>query len=260
MNKGSYDKGIADYEQALRLNPKSSEVYYSRGLAWQKQGKYDKALADHGHALRLNPKYAEAYYARGLIWWQQKEYDKAFADYNQALLFNPKYAEAYYARGMVWSQRKESDKALADYSEALPLTQIMRLPFMLAVSSGGKRGNTIRRSPTQIRSLPSGQRTPLHTGTAGNAGNPKGISKRPFPTSGKRHVLILRTPTLAMAWLGCTRPARMRSSATGKRRSKMAARRARSAEKGLELPGHAGRGLRRERRFRAGQAVAGQGH
>ena len=60
-NKGEHDKAIADYTEAIRLNPKYAEAYYNRGVAYEDKGEHDKAIADFTEAIRLDPKYAKAY-------------------------------------------------------------------------------------------------------------------------------------------------------------------------------------------------------
>ena len=55
-------------------------TYQDRGLAWNEKTEYDKALADYTEAIRLDPKSAAAYNDRGWVWTAKKEYDKAIAD------------------------------------------------------------------------------------------------------------------------------------------------------------------------------------
>ena len=51
-----YDKAIADFNEAVRLNPRDPFAYTSRGMAWQNQKDYDKAIADFNEAIRLEPR------------------------------------------------------------------------------------------------------------------------------------------------------------------------------------------------------------
>ena len=60
-DKGEYDKAIADYNQALAINPKDAIVYNNRGVAWKNKGEYGKAIADYGQAMTVNPQYIDAY-------------------------------------------------------------------------------------------------------------------------------------------------------------------------------------------------------
>ncbi len=54
--KGQYDRAIADFDQAIKLNPKDAEVYFIRGNAYQNKGQFDRAIADYDQAIKLNPK------------------------------------------------------------------------------------------------------------------------------------------------------------------------------------------------------------
>lgn len=51
---------IADFNEAIRLNPKNCEAYYSRAEAYKEKGDRDKAMADSLRARRLDPNYASA--------------------------------------------------------------------------------------------------------------------------------------------------------------------------------------------------------
>ncbi|MDY7006729.1 MAG: tetratricopeptide repeat protein [Cyanobacteriota bacterium] len=45
-------------------------MYFRRGLGRYDRGEYEQAIADYNQAIRLNPKYADPYYNRGLIYNQ----------------------------------------------------------------------------------------------------------------------------------------------------------------------------------------------
>jgi tetratricopeptide (TPR) repeat protein len=68
LNKKEYDKAIADFDQAIRLDPKDAYAYHNRGLAWSDKKEYDKAIADYSEAIRLDPKDAWAYNGRAWLW------------------------------------------------------------------------------------------------------------------------------------------------------------------------------------------------
>ena len=53
--KKEYDKAIADYTEAIRLDPKNARAYTNRG-GLGRQEEYDKAIADFTEAIRLDPK------------------------------------------------------------------------------------------------------------------------------------------------------------------------------------------------------------
>ena len=65
-HKGEHDKAIADFPEAVRLDPKHAKAYCNRGGVYYVKGEHDKAIADFTEATRLDPKSAKAYYGRPL--------------------------------------------------------------------------------------------------------------------------------------------------------------------------------------------------
>jgi Flp pilus assembly protein TadD len=53
MVRGDFDKAIADFSEAIRLDPKEANAYVGRGNAWAAKGDKDKADADYRQAKRL---------------------------------------------------------------------------------------------------------------------------------------------------------------------------------------------------------------
>lgn len=119
--KHDYEQAIADYTEAIRLNPKYASAFYNRGNSWRARRDNDRAIADYTEAIRLNPKYAAAYNNRGNGWHDKRDYDRAIADYTEAIRLNAGYASAYYNRGNSWSEKRDYERAIADYNEAIRL-------------------------------------------------------------------------------------------------------------------------------------------
>jgi len=51
---------IADYTQAIRIDPNYASAYNNRGSAYSNKNDYDRAIADYEAALRINPNYTNA--------------------------------------------------------------------------------------------------------------------------------------------------------------------------------------------------------
>ena len=119
--QGKLDLALADYNQAINLNPNDGVTYVSRGLFYYEQEKNKLALTDYNQAIDLNPKLAEAYNNRGLLSSEQGKKDLALADYNQAIDLNPELAMVFYNRGLLYHNQEKTELALADYNQALKL-------------------------------------------------------------------------------------------------------------------------------------------
>ncbi|MGI2905731.1 tetratricopeptide repeat protein [Tolypothrix sp. VBCCA 56010] len=119
--KGDFKGAIADYTEAIRLNPKFVSAYVSRGIARRSLRDNQGAIADYEQAIRLNPKYSLAYVNRGNARSYLGDNQGAIADYNQALEINPKYALAYVSRGVVRRDLGDNRGALADFDQALEI-------------------------------------------------------------------------------------------------------------------------------------------
>jgi tetratricopeptide (TPR) repeat protein len=69
-------------------------VYFDRGLAYYNKGDYERTIADYTEAIRLDPNYASAYYNRGIAYYNKNDYTHARADWEKALQLNPNHADA----------------------------------------------------------------------------------------------------------------------------------------------------------------------
>ena len=51
--KGEFDKAIADYTEAIRMNPQSAEAYRGRGHVYGVKCDFDKSISDFTESIRL---------------------------------------------------------------------------------------------------------------------------------------------------------------------------------------------------------------
>ena len=119
--KGGHEAAIAEYDEAIRLEPDYAVAYYSRGnakaLLWQPEA----AIVDYDKAIRLKPSYAEAHYNRGNTKDELGQPEAAIADYTKAIGLKPDLAVAYTNRGNARASLGQYEAAIADYNEAIGL-------------------------------------------------------------------------------------------------------------------------------------------
>jgi tetratricopeptide (TPR) repeat protein len=53
--KKDYDRAIAEYTEAILIDPDNAFHYSSRGHVYRQNGDYDRAIADYAEAIRLEP-------------------------------------------------------------------------------------------------------------------------------------------------------------------------------------------------------------
>lgn len=95
--------------------------FYYKGISCRCAGDYRGAIANYTQAIHLDPEFAEAYYSRGNTQFELHNYEQAIQDYTQAIQYNPACADAYYNRGNTLVLIGKQQEALADYSTALNL-------------------------------------------------------------------------------------------------------------------------------------------
>jgi lipoprotein NlpI len=116
--KGEQLPAIADYDEAIKLDPKGSIALNNRGTAKSESGDLDGAIADFGEAITLNKKFASAYFNRANAYAAKGEADQAIEDYTAAIKNNRRNINAYIARGALYLAINSVANAHADVTHA----------------------------------------------------------------------------------------------------------------------------------------------
>ncbi len=119
--KQDYDRGLADLNQVIQLQPNFDLAYVKRGSVYYFKGDYDRALTDLNHAIQLQASSASSYAVRGEIYFKRDDFDRAIADSSQAIKLQPNLVDAYRNRGKSYREKGDYDRAIADYDQAIKL-------------------------------------------------------------------------------------------------------------------------------------------
>ncbi|MCS6813874.1 MAG: tetratricopeptide repeat protein, partial [Cyanobacteria bacterium] len=118
---GDHDRALADYADALQLNPYDAVTYNNRGVIYYDLGDMRRALADFDQALTLDAHNAEIYANRGTVRAELGDRRGAIADYTCALERHPTDHITYNHRGLLRSRLGDRQGAIADYTAAIHL-------------------------------------------------------------------------------------------------------------------------------------------
>src|SRR5450755_915794 len=109
LKKGDDDRAIADYDQALKLDPNYALAYNNSGNAHFLKKNYDRAIADYDQAIRIDPlpgvvaddrgrTSTNVYNNRGYAYFAKKDFARAIADYDRAVKVDPQDPLTYNNR------------------------------------------------------------------------------------------------------------------------------------------------------------------
>ena len=118
--KGSEQDVIRLTNQVLATS-QSVDAYFYRAYAKYGLGDKQGAIADYSQAIAINPRLPETYYSRGYVKSQSGDKQGAIADYSQAIAINPQSADAYINRGNAKRALEDRQGAISDYTSAISI-------------------------------------------------------------------------------------------------------------------------------------------
>ncbi|MFC1864332.1 fused MFS/spermidine synthase [Chloroflexota bacterium] len=120
-SEGELKEAVAEYDEAIRLNPYLAEAYYNRGNTYQKMGQFQRALNDYDEAIRLDPQDNTAYNNRGNTYTGLGQFQRAIQDFDQAIDLNSQNTEVYNNRGIAYANLGQFQRAIQDFNQAIRL-------------------------------------------------------------------------------------------------------------------------------------------
>jgi len=119
--RGDADRAMADFDAAIRLNPRDAMAFNNRGSVHKMNRDAQRAIADYSEAIRLDRTNAMAFRNRGVLYAGIDDKNRALADFNEAVWLDPKNVYGLLWRGVVHASMGNKDLAEADWDEATRL-------------------------------------------------------------------------------------------------------------------------------------------
>jgi tetratricopeptide (TPR) repeat protein len=197
-DKGDNDRAIADYDEAIRLDPKRAKAFKNRGCAYLEKGDNGRAIADYSEAILIDPKDVDAFNYRGNAYSDQGDNDRAIADYNEAIRLDPKFGKAFLGRGEVFRHKGDFERAVADYNEAIGLNPKSSLAYFVRGRSyffGGSVEKALADFNQASAQAPQGAYLALWADIAGRRNN---LPSRLAQTSSGINMTVWPAPVIRM--------------------------------------------------------------
>ena len=118
---GLRGKAIADYSEAIRLNPKYANAYLNLGRTYQDLGDTQLYLLHCNKAISAAPRYARAYNCRAWAYFKMGQSARGLSDANKAIKLDPRCSVCWDSRAHINEALGRNKAAAADFRKALRL-------------------------------------------------------------------------------------------------------------------------------------------
>ena len=115
-----FEAAIAEYKNAIRLEPNNHQLYYSRGLTYLYAQDTVAAIRDFEKSSEMNPADLTPYLYLSSVYYTSNHYAKALEYSNKALSIQPN-AIGYYSRAVCYQMMGDTLSAINDYDQAILL-------------------------------------------------------------------------------------------------------------------------------------------
>ena len=115
LDQGRDQEAIAQFTEALRIDPTHLEAHNNLGNIFVRQGKYQEAVDHFTEALRVDPSHPAVHHNLGNALVGQGRYQEAIAQFTEALRINPDYAPTHYNLGSAYANIGDRVSAFEEY-------------------------------------------------------------------------------------------------------------------------------------------------
>jgi arylsulfatase A-like enzyme/Tfp pilus assembly protein PilF len=120
------DEAIAQYQEALRLQPDNELALSNLANVYRAQGRHDAALEGYRRVLELEPRNPQTWYQMATLYLDRADVKEAERTLEQAVAHNPKMGAGWNSLGVIAFSRGRYDEAERLIRKALELEPELR--------------------------------------------------------------------------------------------------------------------------------------
>lgn len=117
-NNEDYSGAISDFNLALLYKTSDPQVFYNKGLAYYYLKDYEKAIANYNEATKIDSLYEEVYSQRGIAKSLSGDLAGAEEDFIKAIHLKPDKGVNHYNYGISLLMNNQNDMACAEFKLA----------------------------------------------------------------------------------------------------------------------------------------------
>ena len=116
---GKPERAVAEFEKAIRLEPKNVLAYRSLAAAYAALDKTKEAEDTYRRAIDMKPDYWGGYYEFGKYYYARREYEKAIAEFERVIELAPDNKYGYLNLGGCYYMEGKLDEACEQFENSI---------------------------------------------------------------------------------------------------------------------------------------------
>jgi len=118
-----YDDALISLDNAQKINPKMSEIYFAKSTIYLKQSKIKKAEISLLSGIKILPKNFKAIFQLGNIYLMKKNYEKAIEEFDKAIKIKKDFWQAINNQGLAYFELNKINLSIISFKKAIELEE-----------------------------------------------------------------------------------------------------------------------------------------
>ena len=118
-----YEEALISLNNAQKINPKMTEIYFTKSTLYLKQSKIKKAILALKAGIKISPKNSNAIFQLGNIYLMEQNYENALEEFDNAIEIKKDFWQAINNKGLAYYELDEISLSIASFEKAISLEE-----------------------------------------------------------------------------------------------------------------------------------------